>query len=54
MAKGFRLEFLVEIPPYRLPTARAPAVKMWMRISGFAREALPIIIGVILAVNVLY
>ncbi len=53
-AKGFRPELLVEIPPYRLPTARALASKMWMRISGFAREALPIIIGAILVVNVLY
>ena len=53
-SKGFRPELLVEIPPYRLPTARALVVKMWMRISGFAREALPVIIGAILAVNVLY
>jgi ferrous iron transport protein B len=27
---------------------------MWMRISGFLREALPIIIGAILVVNILY
>ncbi len=53
-SKGFRPELLIEIPPYRLPTARALVVKMWMRISGFAREALPIIIGAILVVNVLY
>ena len=53
-AKGFRPELLVEIPPYRLPTGRALAAKMWMRISGFVREALPIIVGAILAVNILY
>ena len=47
-------ELLVEIPPYRLPSARALAAKMWLRISGFVREALPIILTAIVAVNVLY
>jgi ferrous iron transport protein B len=50
---GFRPELLVEIPPYRLPTARAILTKMWIRISGFLREALPIIFAAVLAVNVL-
>lgn len=53
-AKGFRPELLVEIPPYRLPLLRTLALKIWMRISGFLREALPIIIGAILVVNILY
>ena len=53
-SREFRPELLVEIPPYRLPTARALAAKMWMRISGFVREALPIILGAIVAVNLLY
>lgn len=53
-AKGFRPELLVEIPPYRLPVIRTLVSKMWMRISGFLREALPIIIGAILVVNILY
>jgi ferrous iron transport protein B len=44
----------VEIPPYRLPSLRALGTKMWLRISGFVREALPIILGAIVAVNVLY
>jgi ferrous iron transport protein B len=52
--REFQPELLVEIPPYRLPTARALATKMWLRISGFVREALPIILTAIVAVNVLY
>jgi ferrous iron transport protein B len=52
--RGFQPELLVEIPPYRLPTLRALGSKMWLRISGFVREALPIILGAIVAVNVLY
>ena len=53
-SRGFRPELLVEIPPYRLPTARAIATKMWIRISGFLREALPIIFAAVVAVNLLY
>jgi ferrous iron transport protein B len=52
--RGFQPELLVEIPPYRLPTLRALGTKMWLRISGFVREALPIILGAIVAVNILY
>jgi ferrous iron transport protein B len=53
-SRGFRPELLVEIPPYRLPTARALLTKLWIRISGFLREALPIIFGAVLVVNILY
>ena len=52
--REFQPELLVEIPPYRLPTVRALATKMQLRISGFVREALPIILAAIVAVNVLY
>jgi ferrous iron transport protein B len=51
--RGFLPELLVEIPPYRLPTIRALAGKLWMRIAGFLREALPIVLGAVLAVNLL-
>jgi len=53
-SREFRPELLVEIPPYRLPSPRALAAKMWMRLSGFVREALPIVLGSIAAVNLLY
>lgn len=52
--RGFLPELLVEIPPYRLPDARALLSKLWMRIAGFLREALPIVLGAVLAVNLLY
>jgi ferrous iron transport protein B len=53
-ARGFRPELLVEIPPYRLPSLPALGAKLWMRIHCFLREALPVMLGAILAVNVLY
>jgi ferrous iron transport protein B len=52
--KGFTPELLVEIPPYRLPLWRAIVEKLWLRISSFVREALPIVLGTVLIVNVLY
>jgi len=52
--KGFNPELLVEIPPYRLPPWRVIGEKLWLRVSGFVKEALPIILGTVLVVNILY
>jgi ferrous iron transport protein B len=52
--RGFNPELLVEIPPYRLPPWRAIGEKLWLRVSGFIKEALPIVLGTVLVVNVLY
>jgi ferrous iron transport protein B len=52
--RGFLPELLIEIPPYRVPSLGALASKMWMRVGGFLREALPIVLAAILVVNVLY
>jgi ferrous iron transport protein B len=52
--KGFNPELLLEIPPYRLPLWRAIGEKLWLRVSGFIREALPIVLGTVLVVNILY
>ena len=52
--KGFSPELLVEIPPYRLPPWRVIGEKLGLRVSGFIREALPIVLGAVLVVNVLY
>jgi ferrous iron transport protein B len=52
--KGFNPELLVEIPPYRLPPWRVIGEKLWLRVSGFIKEALPIILGTVLVVNILY
>ena len=52
--KGFTPELLVEIPPYRWPPWRAISEKLWLRVSGFIKEALPIVLGAVLVVNILY
>jgi ferrous iron transport protein B len=52
--KGFSPELLLEIPPYRFPPWRVVGEKLWMRVSGFIKEALPIVLGAVLVVNVLY
>ena len=54
IVKGFNPELLVEIPPYRFPPWRAIGEKLWLRVSGFIKEALPIVLGAVLMVNVLY
>jgi len=52
--KGFSPELLIEIPPYRLPSWRALLQKLWMRMYGFLREALPIILIAIFVIGILY
>jgi len=52
--KGFSPELLIEIPPYRLPPWRTVLQKLWIRTYGFLAEAIPIILGAILVINVLY
>jgi ferrous iron transport protein B len=54
VVKGFSPELLIEIPPYRLPPWRIALEKMWMRIFGFLAEAVPIILGAIVVINILY
>ncbi len=53
-ARGFSPELLIEIPPYRLPLWRTVLLKLWMRVHGFLREAIPIILGAVLVINILY
>jgi ferrous iron transport protein B len=52
--KGFTPELLIEMPPYRLPLWQAMLQKLWMRAYGFLKEAVPIILGAVLVINVLY
>jgi ferrous iron transport protein B len=52
--KRFTPELLVEIPSYRLPLWRAMLQKLWMRIYGFLAEAVPIILGAVVVINLLY
>ncbi|MBU4312630.1 MAG: ferrous iron transporter B [Candidatus Omnitrophica bacterium] len=52
--KGSSPEILVEIPPYRIPQLEAVVKKLWMRVSGFLKEAVPYVLLGILFVNILY
>lgn len=52
-AKDFTPELLIEIPPYRLPQWRTVLQKLWMRVYSFLGEAIPIILGAILVINLL-
>jgi ferrous iron transport protein B len=54
MVRGFTPELLIEIPPYRLPSWHAVARKLWTRIRDFIIEAVPIVLGAVLVVNVLH
>ncbi len=54
LARGFSPELLIEIPPYRFPPVRTVFQKLWMRTSGFLKEAIPIILGAVFIINVLY
>jgi ferrous iron transport protein B len=52
--RGFSPELLIEMPPYRLPPWRVVLQKIWMRIYAFLAEALPIILGAVVVINVLH
>ncbi len=52
--RGFTPELLLEIPPYRLPSPSIVVSKLWMRIVGFLREAIPVLMAGIFVVTVLY
>lgn len=52
--KGESPEIFVEIPPYRLPYIVALGKKLWMRVIGFLREAIPYVILGVFIVNILY
>jgi len=54
MVKGYSPELLIEIPPYRLPPWRTVLQKLRIRSYGFLVEAIPIILGAIIVVNILY
>ncbi len=52
--KGESPEIFTEIPPYRIPYAKALLKKLWMRTYGFLREAVPYVLLGVLIVNILY
>ncbi|MDD5217466.1 MAG: ferrous iron transporter B, partial [Candidatus Omnitrophica bacterium] len=51
---GTSPEILIEIPPYRIPQAHAVMKKVWMRLSGFLSEALPLVLLGVFIVNIFH
>ena len=54
LVPGESPEIFVEIPPYRLPYLSGLFKKLWMRVRGFLREAVPFVILGVLVVNILH
>jgi ferrous iron transport protein B len=52
--RGFLPALLIDIPPYRPPYMKALLIKFRMRTLGFLKEALPVVIVGVGAVNLLY
>lgn len=48
--RGETSHFVMELPPYRLPTLRSTLVHMWERGSAFVRKAGTVIVGVVVLV----
>lgn len=53
LVPGFRPPLICEIPPYRLPFPKAVLSKLWVRLRGFLRDALPVVFLGVLVVNLL-
>ncbi|MFH1771271.1 MAG: nucleoside recognition domain-containing protein [Candidatus Omnitrophota bacterium] len=52
--KGESPALIMEVPPYRLPSLQTVSKKLWMRLIGFLKEAIPIVLLGVLAINILY
>lgn len=52
--RGDTPEMLIEIPPYRMPYWKSLSKKVYMRMSGFTRSALPYVLLGVFLVNMLY
>ena len=52
--KGKSPEILWEIPPYRMPQLSHVLKKLWMRVLGFLKEAVPVVLVGVLFINFLY
>jgi len=53
-SKGESPEIFVEIPPYRMPYWNAVLKKLWMRVRGFVKEAVPYVLLGVFVVNIMY
>jgi ferrous iron transport protein B len=53
-SRGESPEIFVEIPAYRIPYWGALLKKLWMRVRGFLREAVPFVLFGVFVTNILY
>ncbi len=53
-SKDFLPEIILEIPPYRRPHIGPLWKKLRMRLSGFFREAVPLVLAGVLVINLIY
>ncbi len=52
--KGKSPELVMEIPPYRIPSLFSVIKKLSFRLTGFFKEALPVILVGVFVINILY
>jgi len=52
--RGTAPEIIVDIPPYRLPYWKALVKKLFMRMRGFVREAVPFVLLGVVLINIFY
>jgi ferrous iron transport protein B len=51
---GFSSDLLLEVPPFRIPSISTILKKLWIRLVGFFREAIPFVLFGVLCINILY
>jgi len=54
IVRGRSPEILLEIPPYRMPHLRIIFKKLWLRVSWFFKEAVPLVLIGMVVINILY
>ncbi len=54
LVPGFSTDLLLELPSFRLPNISTVFKKLWMRILGFLKEALPMVLLGVFIINIFY
>jgi ferrous iron transport protein B len=52
--KGFTPSLLMEMPPYRVPDLKMLSQKLYLRLSSFLKEAIPLVLAGVLVMNLAY
>jgi len=54
LVPGFSTDLLLELPSFRMPSITTVLKKLWMRILGFLKEALPMVLLGVFIINIFY